>query len=307
MGVVHRALESLRRLGALLRRWARRRWQQAPSCEDGPIIPFVPGGAEVPQGLGYDSEHGEFVYTLYDGDDPTAGTIVFADADGRVSARVPLTGLDHYGGVTVVGARAYVCGGGRVQVHETAQLRRGVAHPVTVRVRASSTVTSHGGSLYVARFDREAPARMYRYDIEGDGLPVATDDAYVVPPRTQGVAFADTGDVYFSRSWGRTAPSVLTRVPADAFAADGGWTPCNGHDRALPAMAEGSVIVDGRLHQLYESGALAYRRHRRAHLTMTVVVGRLHPRDRLTVHDLEDLVPESPAGETRAAPGEPPP
>lgn len=241
----------------------------------------------MPQGLGHDPGRGEFVYTFYDADDPGVGSIVFADVDGRIAARAALSGLDHYGGVTLLGGRTYVCGAGRVQVHDTGLLRQGVADPeAVVPVRASSTVTSFRDGLYVARFRRNGPERMYRYDLDPDGRPVETGAVLTVPPRTQGVAFEEDGTVHFSRSWGRTTASVLTRVAASDLAADGGWTAQNGRDTSLPPMAEGSVIVDGRLHQLYESGAVPYQRYRRAHLLMSLLHGPLVPRERLTVHDL---------------------
>lgn len=253
---------------------------------DGPLIPFAPGRMEVPQGLGYDAEHRELVVTFYDSTDPRVGTIAFVDEEGATTVRVRLRGLDHYGGVTVTGGRTYVCGRGRVQVHDTRVLRRGVAQPLaTVRVRASSTVTSSRGSLYLSRFHVSDPGVVWRYDLV-DGRPVETGERFVAPPRTQGLSVDEGGNAWFSRSWGRAAPSTLTRVPAEAFAEDGGWTTDNGRDTSLPPMAEGSVIVDGRLHQLYESGAAPYRRHAPPHHLRSLVLGRLDPRERLTVHDL---------------------
>lgn len=271
----------------LLRRLPGLRHPGTSPHEPGAVIPLRPGSTDVPQGLGYDTEHEVFVYTFYDLDDPAVGSLVFADADGGVTARAPLSGLDHYGGVTLHAGRTYVCGAGKVQVHDTARLREGIAEPVmTVPVRASSTVTSYHDGLFVATFRRERPERMYRYDLDADGTPVETGAVFTVPPRTQGVAFAEDGSAYFSRSWGRTRPSVLTRVAAADLEADRGWTAQNGRDTSLPPMAEGSVIVEGRLHQLYESGALAYRRYRRAHLLMSLLQGPLVPRERLTVHEV---------------------
>lgn len=256
--------------------------------ESGAVIPLRSDSTDVPQGLGYDDEHEDFVYTFYDADDQRSGAIVFADRDGEVSARAPLSGLNHYGGVTLQAGRTYVCGAGAVQVHDTARLRQGISEPLmTTVVRASSTVTSHRDGLYVAKFRRNGPERMYRYDLDGDGAPVETGAVFTVPPQTQAVAFEEDGTVHFSRSWGRARPSVLTRVAASDLAADGGWTAQNGRDTALPPMAEGSVIVDGRLHQLYESGAAPYRRYRRAHLLKSLLWGPLTPREHLTVHDLD--------------------
>lgn len=268
--------------------WHGRRRGRPGGLEDGAVIPFVPGHHEVPQGLAHDPEHDEFVYTFYDARDSRRGLLVIADADGTATARVELSGLDHYGGVALLGDHTHVCGAGRLQVHETARLRAGTADPVaTVRVRASSTVTAHDGDLWVSRFVVDGPGRTYRYVVDDVGRPEWSGEEGVVPPRTQGVAFDGDRAVWFSRSWGRTAPSVLTRVDAGDFARDGGWTPATGEDMFLPPMAEGSVIVDGRLHQLYESGASPYVRHRRGpQPVMDVVLGRLHPRDRLTVHDL---------------------
>lgn len=282
-------LDRLRHLGQRLRDLLRRLRRSSPADthESGAVIPLRPDSTDVPQGLARDEEHEEFVYTFYDADDHTAGWVVFADRDGRVSAQAPLSGLSHYGGITLHGGRTYVCGAGAVQVHETRRLRQGISEPLmTTQVRASSTVTSHQDGLYVARFRRERPDRMYRYDLDEDGTPVETGAVFTVPPQTQGVAFAQDGTVYFSRSWGRTRSSVLTRVVAADLAADGGWTAQNGRDASLPPMAEGSVVVDGRLHQLYESGAVPYQRYQRAHLLMSLLRGPLAPRERLTVHDL---------------------
>lgn len=282
-------LDRLRHLGQRLRDQLRRLSRSSPTDthEPGAVIPLRLDSTDVPQGLGYDAEHEEFVYTFHDADDPVAGSIVFADEDGTISGQAPLRDLDHYGGVTLHDGRTYVCGAGQVQVHDTARLRRGVAEPlVTTSVRASSTVTSYQDGLYVTKFRRDRPDRMYRYDLDEDGTPVETGAVFTVPPQTQGVAFAPDGTVYFSRSWGRAKPSVLTRVAAADLAADGGWTAQNGRDTSLPPMAEGSVIVDGRLHQLYESGAVPYRRYQRAHLLMSLLRGPLAPRERLTVHDL---------------------
>lgn len=269
-------------------RWRTRGVSRA-DLEDGPVIPFVPGGAEVPQGLGHDPERDELVYTFYDVRDSRRGLLVIADAEGEVTARVGLTGLDHYGGVAVLGRWTYVSGAGRLQVHETECLRGGLSEPVaTVRVRASSTVTAHDGGLWVARFVVDGPGRAHRYRITADGRPEPTGEELVVPPRTQGLAFDGDRAVWFSRSWGRTAPSVLTRVDAADLARDGGWTPATGRDWLLPPMAEGSVIVDGRLLQLYESAAGPYRQHRRGpRPVMNLLLGRLEPREYLTVHDLD--------------------
>lgn len=257
---------------------------------DGRVIPFVPGFTEVPQGIGYDAEHGEFVYSFYDAADPRAGILAIDGEDG-VTARVTLRGLDHYGGVTVTGGRTYVSGRGRLQAHDTEALRQGIAEPVaTVKVRASSTVTSWRGSLYVTRFHVSEPGVVWRYDL-ADGRPVETGESLVAPPRTQGLSLDEEGNAWFSRSWGRAAPSTLTRVAADDLARDGGWTPTNGQDATLPPMAEGSVIVDGRLHQLYESGAAPYRRYARAHHMRSLLGRRLVPREHLTVHELVEVRP----------------
>lgn len=263
---------------------------RSPALTDGAPIPFAAGHAEVPQGIAHDGEHDEFVFTFYDSADARAGLVVFAGEQG-VTARVTLRGLDHYGGVTVTEGRTYVSGRGRVQVHDTAMLRRGIAEPLaTVRVRASSTVTSWRGNLYVSKFRVNDPGVVWRYDLV-DGRPVDTGEQLVAPPRTQGLSFDEGGNAWFSRSWGRASPSTLTRVGADDLARDGGWTPDNGRDLSLPPMAEGSVIVGGRLHQLYESGAAPYRRYGRQHLVRSLVLGRLVPREHLSVHELvEDLL-----------------
>lgn len=308
--------------------------------EDGPQIPFTGDNHEVPQGLAHFrgvDENGdpvdELVYTSYqydpdDPDDTTHGEIVFMDRrTGEVTSRVPLEGIDHYGGVTVVGDYTYVSGGGRLQVYETSALRDpqrrlvqpegpiaeafgvepyDVIDPATpinygttdaeqgelangVPVDASSTVTSHDGDLYVTDWDADRPSTMYRYEIGPDGQPIRTGDEYTVPPQTQGVSFDEAGNAYYSRSHGRGVPSLLTRVSADDFASDGGWTWQNGEDVATPNMAEGSVIIDGQLNQLYESGSAKYDHYDHGpDALIELVAGELDPRERLTIHDLRN-------------------
>lgn len=279
--------------------------------EDGPKIPFRDKG-QIPQGLGYNEADDELVYTFYDEDDDTDGEIVFVDREtGEVTSRVPLEGLDHYGGVTVNGEYTYVSGGGNTQVYRTEDLRNPetttipnpgaawggdptmdvvhTAEPIdTVDTKAHSTVTVHDDKLYVTQFTKgdDDPGTMYAYEIGADGSPTGEPKTYQVPPQTQGVSFDEAGNAYYSSSYGRNNESTLTRVSAEDFARDGGWTQDNGRSQEIPNMAEGSVVVDGRLYQLYESGADKYDDNPGPDFIVDRVVGDTDPRDRLTVHDL---------------------
>lgn len=280
--------------------------------EDGPQIPFS-SKSQVPQGLAYNARDDELVYTFYDEDDDTDGEIVFVDREtGEVTSRVPLEGLDHYGGVYVDGDYTYVAGGGDTQVYRTDQLRaprtEEIDNPLevitgeetltrtlpavpvdTIDTRAHSTVTVHDGHLYVTQFTKDDadPGNMYKYEIGADGSPTGDPvGTYQVPPQTQGVSFDEAGNAYYSSSYGRGNESTLTRVSADDFGRDGGWTEDNGDAHTIPNMAEGSVIIDGQLYQLYESGADKYDSYTGPDKVVGLVAGQLDPRDRLTVHDL---------------------
>lgn len=281
--------------------------------EDGPEIPISNKG-QVPQGLAYNAKDDELVYTFYDEDDDTDGEIVFVDREtGEVTSRVPLRGLDHYGGVTVNGEYTYVSGGGNTQVYRTEDLRnpetRDVtlpglgfgesssfpvtqpAEPIdTIDTKAHSTVTVHDDKLYVTQFtkDENDPGNMYAYEIGDDGSPTGDPVKYQVPPQTQGVSFDEAGNAYYSSSYGRGNESTLTRVSADDFGRDGGWTEDNGDAHTIPNMAEGSVVIDGQLYQLYESGADKYDSYTGPDKVVGLVAGQLDPRDKLTVHDLRN-------------------
>lgn len=280
---------------------------------DGPRIPFRNRG-QIPQGLGYNAKDDELVHTFYDEDDDTDGEIVFVDrTTGEVTSRVPLKGLDHYGGVSVNGEYTYVSGGGHTQVYLTEDLRNpasrevvlpglGFAEPRpltitqpaepldTVDTKAHSSVTVHDDTLYVTQFtqDENEPGSMYAYRIGDDGSPTGDPVRYQVPPQTQGVSFDEAGNAYYSSSFGRGNESTLTRVPAGDFAADGGWTRDNGRAHTIPTMAEGCVVIDGRLYQLYESGADKYDDYPGPDIIGNTFSGRTDPRDRLTVHDLRN-------------------
>ena len=93
----------------------------------------------------------------------------------------PLRGLDHCGGLAVIGDRTLVAGRGRLQVHDTGALRRGVSEPLaTAGVRASSTVTVHRGDLYVSRFRVDGPGMTWRYAFV-DGRPIEAGARFVAP------------------------------------------------------------------------------------------------------------------------------
>lgn len=78
-------------------------------------------------------------------------------------------------------------------------------------------------------------------------------------------------------------------MSADDFASDGGWTWQNGEDVATPNMAEGSVIIDGQLNQLHESGSAKYDHDDHGpDALIELVAGELDPRERLTIHDLRN-------------------
>ncbi|GAB3115484.1 hypothetical protein GCM10027055_23430 [Janibacter alkaliphilus] len=274
--------------------------------EDGPEIPFSDKG-QVPQGMSYDPVNDELVYTFYDEDDDTDGEIVFVDREtGEVTSRVPLRGQDHYGGVAVHGEYTYVSGGGDVQVYRTEDLRDpeqtsvelpGLgSYPVTVPAEpidtvdtaAHSTVTVHNDELYVTQFteDENTPGTMYRYEIGADGSPVGDPvGEYAVPPQTQGVSFDEAGNAYFAQSYGRGNTSTLTQLSPSELQ-DGGWHEGAGTSQTIPNMAEGNVIIDGQLYQLYESGADKYDDYTGPDGIVEEFAGELDPRDRVTVHDL---------------------
>lgn len=251
----------------------------------------------IPQGVSIDEKTGLYVYTFYHQDNDRAGKMVFADEDGHVVSEISLAGLDHYGGVYVNGDRTYVSGDGHVQIYDTQALRdAGVCADVkpldTVETEAHSTVTVHDGHLYVTQFKDEihsergepmGPSRtwpergsMYRYELDADGnvVPDATPQKYEVPPKTQGVSFDEAGNAYFTSSYGRMPGSTsdLYMVPADKL---DDWSDDDATKISIPKMAEGSFIRNGKLYQLYESGADKYD---------TPIL--TDPRDRLTVHDL---------------------
>lgn len=250
---------------------------------------------------------------------------------------MPLKGIDHYGGVTVVGDYTYVSGDGKLQVYRTEDL----LHPHTVTepplvpgwdpitytpapnpinfadddnpntttereqafadgvpVSASSTVTNHNGDLFVTSWNPDGPGTMYRYEIGPGGRPIPTGDSYVAPPNTQGVSIDDSGNAYFSTSFGRVNDSELVFVSADDMNS-GGWNEENEIRERLPKMSEGSVIVDDRLYHTYESGSKHYGTSESVKEKIgfgipgldkvSDMAGVIERRDRMTVHKIVPL------------------
>lgn len=196
-------------------------------------IPIPQDGISwTPQGLAHAVGQDLLVHTMYDHDDPERGLLVLQPADGSPVQYLRIEGNRHYGGVAVDGDNVYVCGNGgpgenasHVQLYSLTDLRRpGAAAPRPQRmpVATGSTLATHDGSLYVARFSRNAPGQgppmVYEYVLdpggslpqgEGAALPV---DAFAAPEGVQGVTTMDGENFFFTQSHGHGRHSSLTRV-----------------------------------------------------------------------------------------------
>lgn len=228
----------------------------------GPSIGHL--GNYIPQGLAYWPAKDALVTTYYNEDD--TGSSALISVRNRLGnklerKRVKIVG-GHAGGAVVHGKYLWVASttvAGRSTVYRYSLSRLAAAkntsyltYDKAFSVATSSYVTVRGGNLWVGQHTTSdsTPGTMYRYNISKKGnLSKKSKASMITPGRVQGASFSN-GRVIYSRSYGRTNPSMITVV---------NLTSKRSSSFSAPSMTQGSTIADGWYYLTTESGASFYR------------------------------------------------
>lgn len=235
----------------------------------------------IPQGLAtwrnyYGAGRDLLVYSAYrEGDDSQRAWLQGVDASDGSRTNYARIQAGHAGGVAIWRDWVFVSGPGgtvyrysqdNVQAVFSGTAADNVLNGARVQVGASSTASVYANSflaiedgvLFAGRFNPDGTDVMHQYRITSNGDLEASHGSVRVPKKTQGVAVLDNYFL-FSTSEGRTKRSNLyvarRGYSSLATAYDNGNMRCV---RALP-MAEGITMSNGKVYQLFESGADWYQ------------------------------------------------
>ncbi len=130
--------------------------------------------------------------------------------------------------------------------------------------RSVAYLTIKDDDLYVGSFSLSRFGVVKKYSINVDGetnvISLRFEKKFNVPTRVQGLSFYSKDDkdyILFSRSFGRTRPSLLQICSYDENIVD--YNNCESVSYEAPAMMEQISIEDGRLYAIFESSAKSYR------------------------------------------------
>lgn len=196
------------------------------------------------------------------------GLFVYDRKTGSFLGRIPMRKGSHLGGIAYDGKNVWVCHSGeRVLSRISYKALCGAVRQRTFSVEGfeedyplddePSCLTEENGRLFAATFRDKVESRMtaYRYDENRDRLVAET--VYPIPPKVQGVAFDEAGNVWLSTSYGRKNSSFLLKYKTLAELGEEGGKPETIVE--LPPCSEELAIQNGKLYVVFESACRKYK------------------------------------------------
>ena len=219
---------------------------------------------EYPQGLCMTQDY-VFVSLYSDGRGKLGKIKVFDKKSGKLLLILGMDENSHLGGLAFDGEAIWACNPSKMAlerisyslIQKLIQEKQGkmidVRNLVEVyRVKnVPSCVTYNDGMLWVATHSIWSNSTMIAYKYEEEKNKLEVQDNFRIPPKVQGVAFSERGEVYLSISYGRRNSSFIKKykslhtmsndVRAYAMLIE------------LPPCSEEIVYENGRLYVLFES------------------------------------------------------
>lgn len=224
---------------------------------------------EYPQGLCMTDE---FVFiSAYSGIRGNLGKIkVYDKASGEYLLSLGMDENSHLGGLTYDGTYIWVCNSSKMSIERIpyAFIRQMVQENKGSMIDARnlvevyrvknipSCVTFYDGLLWVATHSVWTNATMIGYDYNEEENSLNALGSFRVPPKVQGVAFSEEGEVYLSTSYGRKKSSYMKKYESIYTMTNnvGGYL----EQIEMPPCSEGIVYRDKQIYVLFESAGKKY-------------------------------------------------
>lgn len=230
---------------------------------------YITQAAQCMQGLCTTPDY--ILMTSYAESDTIPGTLMIFDREtGAYLVSITMKVNSHLGGVTYDGENIWIC-------HSESKTLERIDYRFVQRIAESgarycvdvsgisteyqikdspSCIASYGGRIWVAThttvFDGEMVS--YLYNPETDQLTAMSE--YKVPKKVQGVAFDETGAIYFSTSYGRKNSSYLKAYTSLIELNQNPENPTV--EVEMPPCSEGVAFENGSLLVLFESASEKY-------------------------------------------------
>ena len=176
----------------------------------------------------------------------------------------------HLGGLAFDGTSIWVCNSSKMSIERISyafvlqMIRENRGKLIDIRNLVEghrvnnipSTVTYYDGQLWVATHSVWTNATMVGYCYEEGENRLVSQNSFWVPPKVQGVAFTDKGEVYLSTSYGRKSTSYIKKY--DSLYAMSKNVRDYKEKIKLPPCSEGIFYENRRLYILFESAGKKY-------------------------------------------------
>ena len=230
---------------------------------------YITQAAQCMQGLCTTPDY--ILMTSYAESETVPGTLMIFDIEtGDYLVSMEMKPNSHLGGITYDGENIWICHS------ETNTLERidyrfvqwiaesgadscvdvsGISEEYQIK-NSPSCITAYGGRIWVATHTRVFDGQMvsYLYNPKTDMLTAMS--AYEIPKKVQGVAFDETGAIYFSTSYGRKNSSYLKAYTSLMELSENVSKPSVKVE--MPPCSEEVAFENGSLLVLFESASEKY-------------------------------------------------
>lgn len=224
---------------------------------------------EYPQGLCITEDY--VFISSYSGVRDSLGKLkVFDKRNGEHLLSLGMDENSHLGGVTFDGTYIWVCNSSKMSIERISyafikqMVRENQGSTIDARnlvdvyrvKNIPSCVTFYDGQLWVATHSIWTNATMIGYNYNEERNSLNSLVSFWIPPKVQGVAFTEEGEVYLSTSYGRKKSSYIKKY-------DSIYAMTNDVDDyieqiELPPCSEGIAFKDDKVYVLFESAGKKY-------------------------------------------------
>ena len=224
---------------------------------------------QYPQGICLTDEF--LMVTSYSGEYGKLGKLkVFDKNNGELLLTFELDEKSHLGGIAFDGANVWICNSSKMAlerleydfIKKMVRFHKGEIIDIRSLVEVyrvkniPSCVTFHEGTLWVATHSVWTNSVMYGYQFEKNHNKLQALVSVRVPPKVQGIAFSEAGELYLSTSYGRKKNSYIKKYNSIYSMIND----INNYEECmeLPPCSEGIAYEKKKLYVLFESAGTKY-------------------------------------------------
>lgn len=224
----------------------------------------------IPQGLCITEDY--YLITAYvDVPDCLGALMVYDKHSGEHLLSLALDSNSHLGGVAYDGNNIWICNSNENTIERLCYdilkfmifFQRGEMVDVRNMMEVypvsciPSGITYYDGRLWIVTHNVWMNSHMLEYQYNRENNELIWWNKYNIPSQVQGVAFDETGEVYFSISYGRRNSSFIKKY-SSLTALNNNLNHCT-EEIEMPPCSEQLWIDNGKMYVLFESASTKYK------------------------------------------------